>query len=110
MRVGFVGWLGAVGLVIAACGSSSSEGKTPSGARASCSTDHDCVVTDHAACCRACPEQPFAIPALNHAQIENKCAAVECAAKSDRIECPKVDPKDAFLAICNEGTCAVRKK
>ena len=105
-----VGCLAALGLVIAACGSSEKEGKTPSGARASCASDTDCVVTDRSACCRACPEQPFAIPTLNHTQIENKCAVVECAAKSDRIECPKVEPKDAFLAICKEGTCAVRKK
>jgi hypothetical protein len=110
MRVGLVGCLGAVGLVIVACSGSSGEGKTPSGARASCAGDGDCVVTDHSACCLACPEQPFAIPTLNHAQIENKCAAVDCAAKSDRIECPKVEPKEAFLATCKEGTCAVRKK
>jgi hypothetical protein len=110
MRIGGVGCLGAAFLVIVACGGASTDGKTPSGARASCSSDRDCVVTDHSACCRACPDQPFAIPALNYAQIENKCATVDCAAKSDRIECPNVESKEAFVAICKEGTCAARKK
>lgn len=108
MRV--LGSLAAVGFVLFACGGSANEGKTPSGARASCASDGDCVVSDHAACCKACLDQPFGMPSLSYAQMENKCAAVDCAAPSDRIECPKVEPKDAFVAICKEGTCAVRKK
>ena len=105
-----VGSLGIVALVIAACGGSEKEGRTPAGGKVSCAADSDCVVADHAACCKACLEQPFGLPVLNAQQIENKCAVVECATKSDRIECPKVEPKEAFVAICKEGTCAVKKK
>ncbi|MFO0734422.1 MAG: hypothetical protein U0270_01010 [Labilithrix sp.] len=110
MRARVIGALAVVGLIVVACGGSAKEGKTPSGARASCAADSDCVVSDHAACCKACPDQPFGMPSLNHAQMENKCAVVECSASSDRIECPKVEPKDLFVAICKEGTCAVKKK
>lgn len=96
--------------VVAACGGSEDKGKTPSGARASCAADSDCVVSDKTGCCKACPDQPFGIPRLNAEQMENKCRVAECAAPSDRIECPKVESKDAFVAICKDGTCAVKKK
>lgn len=96
--------------VFAACGGSEKEGKTPSGARASCAADTDCVVSDHAACCKACPDQPFGMPSLNYEQMEHKCAVIDCTPRSERIECAKVEPKEAFVAICKEGTCAVKKK
>lgn len=98
-----------VALVVAACGGRD-PGKTPSGAKASCAADSECVVSDKAHCCETCPSQPFAIPELNAAQLANKCAEATCGGETDRVECPKVDPKDAFVAICKEGTCAVKKK
>lgn len=110
MRARGVSCLAVVAFIIAACGGSEKEGRTPAGGRASCAADSDCVVADHSACCRACNEQPFGLPLLNYQQVENKCAVVECQTKSDRIECPKVEPKEAFVAICKEGTCAVKKK
>jgi hypothetical protein len=100
-----------VGVLIAtACGGSEDKGKTPSGARASCASDSDCVVSDHTGCCKACPDPPFGMPALNAEQQKNKCAKIECAPSSDRIECPKVEPKDGFIAVCKEGTCAAKKR
>ena len=105
-----LGALALVGFILFACGGSEKEGKTPSGARASCAADSDCVVSDRAACCKACPDQPFGMPSLNYTQMENKCASAKCPDSSDRIECPKVESKDGFVAICKEGTCAVKTK
>ncbi len=103
--------LALVGLVvIAACGGSEDKGKTPSGARASCASDGDCVVSDTTGCCKACPNQPFGVPSLNAEQQKNKCASMKCPEASDRIECPKVAAKDGFVAICKEGTCAVKPR
>ena len=102
----------AVGVVVvlSACGGSEDKGKTPSRARASCAADSECVVTDRSHCCAPCLEAPRAIPALAFEQQKNKCAAVECGAASDRIECPKVESKDGFVAKCNDGTCAAVKR
>ncbi|MBX3229748.1 MAG: hypothetical protein KIT84_05390 [Labilithrix sp.] len=102
--------LAALAFVAVACGGSEDKGKTPSGARASCASDSDCTVSDSSGCCKSCPDQPFGMPVLAFEQQKNKCAVVECAASSDRIECPKVEPTDAFVAYCKEGTCAARKK
>jgi hypothetical protein len=110
MRV--VAWLGFLVVIVAACGGSDDKGmgKTPTGARASCAGDSDCVVSDQSGCCKACPDQPFGMPSLAYEQQKNKCAVVECGTKSDRIECSKVDSKDAYAAICKDGTCAVKRK
>lgn len=102
--------LAALTVIVVACGGSEDKGKTPSGARASCASDSDCVISDTSGCCKSCPDQPFGMPSLKAEQLKNKCAAASCAAPSDRIECPKVDPVDAFVAICKEGTCAAKKK
>lgn len=91
---------------LVACGSSKNEGKTPSGARASCAADGDCVVTDRSNCCAPCKAHPFAIPMLAFEQQENRCAVVDCAPASDRIECSAVPPKTLFVAKCKDGTCA----
>lgn len=100
----------ALAVIAAACGGSEDKGKTPSGARASCASDSDCTISDSAGCCKSCPDQPFGMPTLTFEQQRNKCAATTCPAQSDRIECPKVEPKEAFVAVCKEGTCAARKK
>jgi hypothetical protein len=94
------------------CGSSEDKApaKTPSGARASCAADSECVITNQRACCPACAEAPYAIPTLAFEQHKNKCAAAACVAPSDRIECPKVDPVEMFVAKCKEGTCAAIKR
>lgn len=103
-------------LMFCACGGGGGEaqqpGKTPSGARASCSTDVDCVLTsdEGGACCAPCPGSPRAIPQLAFEQHKNKCAAVDCKPPSDRIECPKVEPLTQFVAKCKEGTCAAVHK
>lgn len=97
-------------ILIVACGGSEDKGKTPSGARASCASDSDCVISNSSGCCKSCPDQPFGMPSLRAEQLKNQCAVADCVAPSDRIECPKVDPKDAFVAICKEGTCAAKKK
>jgi len=105
-------------LVFFACGGSGDQqpGKTPSGARASCSNDAECVVTNegggNSACCAACPDAPRAIPQLAFEQHKNKCAATSCVAQSstDRVECPVVEPVAHFVAKCKEGTCAAVKK
>ncbi len=89
-----------------ACGSSKVDGQTPSGGRASCAADRDCVVTDRSDCCAPCKARPFAIPTLAFEQQENRCAVVDCAPVSDRIECPAVPPKTLFVAKCKDGTCA----
>lgn len=102
--------LSALTLIVVACGGSEDKGKTPSGARASCASDSDCTISDSAGCCKSCPDQPFGMPILTFEQQKNKCAASSCAAPSDRIECPKVESTDAFVAVCKEGTCAAKKK
>lgn len=96
--------------VVAACGGGTEPGKTPSGGRASCATDDECVISTSTGCCKACPDQPFGMPALAAEQQQNKCKTVDCAASSDRIECPKTDPKDMYVAVCKDGTCAAKKK
>ena len=100
--------LAALALIVVACGGSEDKGKTPSGARASCASDSECVISDSSGCCKSCPDQPFGMPQLKFEQMQNTCAAASCAAPSDRIECPKVERKDAFVAICKEGTCAAK--
>src|SRR4051812_24540345 len=100
MRSRIAAVLAALTLIVAACGGSEDKGKTPSGARASCASDSDCTISDSSGCCKSCPDQPFGMPTLKAEQLQNKCAAVDCSAQSDRIECPKVESKDAFVAIC----------
>jgi hypothetical protein len=94
-------------------GENQQPGKTPTGARASCSADADCALTNDegGACCAPCAGSPRAIPQLAYEQHKNKCAAVDCKEpSSDRVECPKVEPMTAFHAKCKEGTCAAVKK
>jgi hypothetical protein len=107
VRVGSI--LFALAIVVVACGGSETPGKTPSGARASCASDSDCVVSDHSDCCQSCPTEPFGMPQLRSEQLKNKCADKSCPERSDRIECPKVQPVAGFVAYCKEGTCAVKK-
>jgi hypothetical protein len=104
LRVGLV-----VIAVLAACGGAPDSGKTPTGARASCSGDSDCVMTNQTGCCQACPQAPVAIPTLTFEQQKNRCAAASCAPSSDRIECPKVDAILDYVAKCDRGTCAAVK-
>lgn len=100
----------AVLTVLVACGGSRDEGKTPSGARASCASDSECVITNKSGCCAACPEAPHALPTLALEQRKSRCAEAACAPASDRIECPNVDPPEVYLAKCKEGTCTVVKR
>lgn len=97
-------------VLVVACGGKGDESKTPSGARASCQADSDCVVTTQSGCCAACPDKPHAIPQLSFEQQKNACAAASCAAPSDRIECPQVDSPLGYVARCDHGTCAAIKK
>lgn len=96
--------------IVAACGGGAEPGRTPSGGRASCATDDECAISTSKGCCNACPDQPFAVPAYTLEQQQNKCKTAACAAASDRIECPKTDAKDMYVAVCKEGTCAAKKK
>ena len=48
---------GGVFLAISACGAPEDKGKTPSGARASCASDSECVITNQSGCCAACPKR-----------------------------------------------------
>lgn len=103
--------IGGAALLVAACGSDAPPpGKTPTGARASCAADADCVISTGEGCCKACAENPHAIPGIVQEQQRSKCAAVDCAASSDRIECPKVDSPAAYVARCQAGTCAAVKR
>ena len=94
--------------LVVACGSSE-PGKTPSGAKASCAADSDCVVSDYSDCCQSCPTEPVGMPELRAAQLKNKCADKSCPERSDRIGCPKVQPTAGFVAYCKEGTFAGKK-
>ena len=97
--------------VVGACGGADNKGTTPTGARASCGSDSDCAVTDLSpGCCQSCRDAPHAIPTLAFEQQKNRCSVVDCAPSSDRIECPKVEPIDGFVAKCKEGTCAATKR
>jgi hypothetical protein len=92
------------GLVIA-CGKTE-PGRTPSGGKISCASDSDCVVVNHTSCCSCCDGPPVALPKVEHARLESKCAAVDCQACSASIACAKVEPVSAFVAKCTDGTCA----
>jgi len=97
-------------VVLAACGGSK-DGRTPSGARASCSEDADCMVTNEGSgCCPACPDVPRAIPKFAYEQRKNRCAAVDCPPASDRIECSQVEPVEAYVARCKKGVCIAEKR
>jgi len=97
--------------LVVACGGGDDKSKTPSGARASCQADADCVVTtEQVGCCAACPDKPHAIPQLSFEQHKNACVAASCPAPSDRIECPQVDSPLGYVATCDHGTCAAIKK
>ena len=100
----------AVLLLHPSCAGGGKEGKTPSGARASCAEDADCTVVDSVNCCAPCLEAPRAIPTLAFERQANRCDAVECEPASDRIECPKVEPKAVFVAKCKDGTCAAVRR
>lgn len=101
-----------IGIGVAACGSSDPPGRTPSGAKASCASDSDCVITTGETCCKPCEDNPRAIPAFEHERQRNKCAATSCQARSDsdRIECPTVESPAGYVAKCQQGTCAAVKK
>ncbi len=96
--------------VLAACGGSEPKGKTPSGARASCSADSECALTDTSGCCKACKEEPLALPILAFEQQTHRCRSVECPPPDERIECPAVSAVSAYVAVCSDGTCAARKR
>jgi hypothetical protein len=93
--------------IVCACGGPSA--KTPAGARASCSADSECVVTTESSCCQSCPDAPRAIPTLAFEQMKNRCAEKDCAARSDRIECAKVEASTGWVPRCKDGTCAALK-
>jgi hypothetical protein len=96
----------AVALAVAAC-ASHGPARTPTGARVSCNSDSDCVVTDFAGCCPCCPVEPYAAPKNELASRKNACAGKACSACGDNIECPKIAGRVAgFVARCKEGTCA----
>lgn len=99
-----------LGILIAACGSSEDKTKTPSGARASCQEDSECVLVTATTCCAICQSEPRAIPKEDHVRQENKCATLDCAKASDRVECPKVASPDGFVAKCKDRTCAAVPK
>jgi hypothetical protein len=93
-------------LIIGAC-ASRGPARTPTGARASCSSDDDCIVTDFAGCCPCCKIEPYAAPRGDAARRKNACAATECTACDPNVVCPKVVGRVADLvAKCKDGTCA----
>ncbi|AKU93888.1 hypothetical protein AKJ09_00552 [Labilithrix luteola] len=106
---GLVVTLAIVG-IFTACGGSGESARTPSGGRASCASDSDCVVVTKTGCCSACPDTPRAIPSNVFEQQKNRCAAVECAPASDRIECPRVNGPEGYVAVCKERTCEAVKR
>src|SRR5262245_2937835 len=96
--------------LIIACGSSPRPGRPPSGGYTTCTSDAECVVTTWSGCCACCPGEPRALPSAKLEDQQKRCAAAACAACSDRLDCPKSPPVSAFVARCNEGTCAAVPK
>ena len=106
-------------LLVLACGSgggassgSPTDAKTPSGGKASCSSDNDCAVTDHNGCCTCCPEAAHAIPKTALEEQNTKCLTTDCPPCSKTVECPKVTtpPIDSLVAKCEKGMCAAVPK
>lgn len=106
--------LGSVALLLltfaAACGKSEALGKTPSGARASCASDSDCVLTTTTSCCSCCPNAPAALPKEEQERKESECARVSCKPCDEKIECAKVESIESFVAKCKDGACAAVHK
>lgn len=96
--------------VFCACGGSDERGKTPSGVRASCAVDADCVVTDMSDCCARCRQAPHAVPKPDYEQRERTCAVIDCTLERGPFECRTVDSKDGYVAKCHAGTCAAVKR
>ena len=94
--------------LLAACGSRDPD-RTRLGAKASCHEDGDCTLVTKTSCCAACPESPRAIPVESAELRKRQCAETTCPAPSERIECPKVDASQRFIARCDEGTCSASK-
>jgi len=93
--------------VLGACSKSESPATTPSGARASCSADADCEVTNFAGCCACCESTAHAVPAIALSQQRAHCAIKDCEiACSSNIQCAKIERAAAFVAHCKDGTCA----
>jgi hypothetical protein len=93
-----------------ACGGGRAPGRTPSGGYVSCSSDDDCTITTFAGCCACCPDPPHAVPAAKLEQQQKRCAAADCGACSQRVDCPRSADVSAFTARCKEGTCAAEPK
>jgi hypothetical protein len=102
--------LTALVVLFLACASSPPPGRTPSGGYTSCTSDADCVVTTFGGCCACCPDTPRAVPASKLEAQRTSCARADCATCSDRIDCPKTEPVSAFVARCQDGTCAALRK
>lgn len=92
-------------LGVAACGSDPPS-RTPSGARASCIADTDCVVTDFTGCCSCCRSAPHALPKAEADRQTAACATRDCPACADNLTCAPVRSATEYDARCVDGTCA----
>jgi hypothetical protein len=97
--------------LLVACSKSETPVTTPPAARASCSADADCEVTNFGGCCACCESSAHAVPAIALSQERARCAIKDCEVKcSPNTECAKIEPAAAFTARCKDGTCtAVRR-
>lgn len=98
-------------VLLAACGRSSDGAPAVANAeRTTCSADADCVITTFAGCCACCDGAPHALPLHIAERERNRCAAVECRACSEGVQCAEHEPEGAFVARCKEGTCVSEKR
>jgi hypothetical protein len=92
--------------VLVACSKSDTPATTAPGARASCSADADCEVTNFAGCCVCCESSAHAVTAIALSQQRAQCAVMECGVKcAPDIECAKIELAAAFTARCKDGAC-----
>jgi len=99
-------WLVFLLIVGGAACNSDPPARTPSGAKASCFSDFDCVVTDFS-CCACCKSEPHAIPKAELDKQQAACAAKSCEMCSDKIKCPEIQTR-MLVAKCKDGTCAAQ--
>jgi hypothetical protein len=99
-------------LVVAACGKSDPETKSVANAeRPTCRTAADCTMTTFSGCCSCCEAAPRAMLKTELDRQQGRCAAVDCQACKEDLECVKNERLDSFDAVCNEGgTCVAQKK
>ena len=104
-------------LLLVACGASTPDSQVDFVApEEACERDDECVITDlPIGCCDCCScSVPYAIRRDALEANREECAAMDCTARHEELECAIVEcarcplTDEVFHAVCESGRCARR--